>query len=90
MRGSTRAFATLPAHVAKTASSKWAVGAAVAAAGTVCLVNTEVQADAGVDATYAKLRARIEEIMEDENSVNPSKDNAPGAKGGGGDIEIDV
>jgi len=88
VRGAARAFTTIPAHVTKTgAGKKWAVVVATAAAsaGAACL-NTEVQADAAVDQTYAKLRARIEAIMEDENSVNPSIDAAPGAKGGGGDI----
>jgi cytochrome c peroxidase len=49
-------------------------------------VNSEVHADASLDRRYEDLRKRIAEIMEDENSVNPSVDNAPGAKGGGGDI----
>lgn len=35
---------------------------------------------------WKKLAEDIEAMMEDERSVNPSVDNAPGATGGGGDI----
>jgi len=62
-------------------------GAVFAAAGLgLSVMTNEAHADAALDKRYTELRAKIEAMMDDENSVNPSVDNAPGAKGGGGDI----
>jgi len=74
--------------VAKSNKLQFGAGGAIFLGAGLVLTgfNTEVQADAAANKTYASLRDRIEEIMDSENSVNPSVDNAPGAKGGGGDI----
>ena len=50
------------------------------AAGTSCI------ADSASGPDLAAIRAQIETIMDDENTYNPSVDNAPGCLAGGGDI----
>lgn len=56
------------------------VFAAGAIAGTSCI------ADSASGPDLAAIRAQIETIMDDENTYNPSVDNAPGCLAGGGDI----
>ena len=68
-----------------------AAAAATVTFATVAMNVQETRAD-GLFETISKpilwaaIRSEIENIMDDENAVNPGKDNFPGNSGGGGDI----